>query len=468
MFWRRSRHNRSDHHSRPSQPQRDDPPESRRREGQRHDRRIEITLEDLDAEISGRHASKIGIKKTSQLGHVVAFLKKRYAKGHHRIPPDARIEFYWDRERLDGDEIPKVMNTLSYRAYCEGDNGALRIDWSGSTLSLATGHKEQVESEVLKEGTVSSIRKTILRLLRESDTKLAHLVEDPLQIEICAGFNEEYIWHHPELDRRDCTHVRSLKQWLRREVLSVAVTGLNKIPVQNDDIRLLSQGKLLRDRARVRVGRTLDFNVTRTVENKFVEVEGWLLEMTEMCSVCSDDKRISEMPRKITASCTHPVTMCKECVTQWIASSLDTVAWDRLKCPECPELLRFEDAFAVTNGAGSAWHLITGTMTGCCSASIGRIVATSITHPITRADVHSCPSSISAARLRFIDMGIRIRISTNIHISTHTRILILILTPIPIHRLCFRSLPFHQAWITIQYLDPILLVPPPIRSASCS
>lgn len=388
MFWRRSRHNRSDHHSRPSQPQRDDPPESRRREGQRHDRRIEITLEDLDAEISGRHASKIGIKKTSQLGHVVAFLKKRYAKGHHRIPPDARIEFYWDRERLDGDEIPKVMNTLSYRAYCEGDNGALRIDWSGSTLSLATGHKEQVESEVLKEGTVSSIRKTILRLLRESDTKLAHLVEDPLQIEICAvgglrpgalqgsnwvarratdawlcryirihirshgdyfilkGFNEEYIWHHPELDRRDCTHVRSLKQWLRREVLSVAVTGLNKIPVQNDDIRLLSQGKLLRDRARVRVGRTLDFDVTRTVENKFVEVEGWLLEMTEMCSVCSDDKRISEMPRKITASCTHPVTMCKECVTQWIASSLDTVAWDRLKCPECPELLRFEDVRA--------------------------------------------------------------------------------------------------------------------------
>ncbi len=59
--------------------------------------------------------------------------------------------------------------------------------------------------------------------------------------------------------------------------------------------------------------------------------------------VCCDDKRITEMPLRITAACRHSPTLCKSCLQHWIQSSLDDLSWDRLKCPECPELLKFED-----------------------------------------------------------------------------------------------------------------------------
>ncbi len=345
---------------------------------------------DLDAEVSGRQTSRIAIKTTSQLGHVAVFLKKRYTVGHQRISPNTRIEFYSGRERLDRDEIPKGIATLSYRTYHEGDDGTLRVDWGGSNVSLSIAQQDRVELEIHKDGTVGTIRETIIQLLQESDP--VKLNKEPFQIEICAvgglrpgalqgsnwivsridswlcryiriyfrlyrdylnftGFNEGYVWHQPNSDRNGCVQVRSLKQWLRREVLSVGPNGENGMKIRDEDIRILKEGTALRDRTRVRVGTSLEFEVTRTVEDRFVQAEAWLLPVTEMCSVCTDDKRVSEMPRKVTASCVHPATACKECVGQWISSSLETMAWDRLKCPECPQLLRFEDVRAFVSRA---------------------------------------------------------------------------------------------------------------------
>ncbi|RYP65599.1 hypothetical protein DL769_006262 [Monosporascus sp. CRB-8-3] len=348
---------------------------------------MEVELMDLDTEISGRPAAKISIKPTSELSRVAAYLRRRYTSGRQRIPHDAQIEFYKGEKRLVVDELPKGLTTLSYRALHKGDDGALRVDWNGSDLGLTETQQEEVELEVREGSTVGNIRRTIVRFLQESNPDLVYLVKDPHQIEICAvgglrpgalhgsnwearrvgtwlcrylrvhimshgdffifrGFNEEYIWHRPELDRHGYGHIHLLKRWLRDKIFAVISSSLSPVEVEDDDIRLLSHGKVLRSRARIRLGKTIEFAVRRNIEDSFVRAEAWLLPATETCTVCSDAKRVSEMPRQVTVSCTHPVTICKECVGQWISSSLDTLAWDRLKCPECPQLLSFEDVRA--------------------------------------------------------------------------------------------------------------------------
>ena len=377
------------------------------------DRRIESEIEllDLDAEISGRRPGIFGTKRSASLGRVASSLRKRYsaasknAGGRQRIPPDAQIQFYRgdsaDTKRLVGDEIPKGLGALWYRVYPRGDgddddvgNGASpRVDWDGSSVSLTSAQRRKAELEIEGGATVDAIRQVIVQMLRQSDPEsAAHTVKSPLQIEVCAvggmrpgplqggswvvrradvwlcrylrvflrpfgdyfalrAFNEEYVWHRPELDRQGCAQGRAIKAWLRQEAFAVGPgargQGSGGTKVHGDDIRLLNSGTVLRERVRVRAGRTLDFDVTRSVEERFVRAEAWLLTATETCCVCSDDKRVSEMPRRITASCTHPVMTCKECVGQWISSSLESMAWDRLKCPECPQLLRFEDVRAL-------------------------------------------------------------------------------------------------------------------------
>ncbi|RYP16719.1 hypothetical protein DL765_004955 [Monosporascus sp. GIB2] len=344
-------------------------------------------LHGLDRETAVLEITESSIKPTSELSCVAAYLRRRYTDRRQQIPHDAQIEFYKGEKRLVVDELSKGLTTLSYRALREGDDGALRVDWNGSDLGLTEAQQEMVEFEIQEGSTVGDIRRSIVQFLPHSNPDLAHLVKDPHQIEICAvgglrpgalqgsnwearrvgtwlcrylrvrirsysdffifrGFNEEYIWHHPELDRHGYGHIRPLKQWLRDKIFAAISSGRSPVKAEDDDIRLLSHGKVLRGRVRVRLGKTIEFAVSRKIEDSFVEAEAWLLPATETCTVCSDDKRISEMPRRITASCTHPVTICKECVGQWIASSLDALAWDRLKCPECPQLLSFEDVRA--------------------------------------------------------------------------------------------------------------------------
>ena len=273
-----------------------------------------------------------------------------------------------------------------------------RIDWDESIINLTPAQRREVESQVENGASIEAIREVVTRKLRELDPNFAaRAVHSPLQIDIRAvgglrpgslqggswiarraastwlcrclriflrasddyftvrAFNEEYIWHLPILDERDCAQVRLIKDWLRQKIFfSVGHGGRGQgygpgpggVKASSDDIRLLNDGKVLRDRTRVHPGTTLDFDVVRSVGDRFVRAEAWLLAATETCCVCSDEKTVSEMPQKITASCSHPTMTCKECVGQWISSSLESVAWDRLKCPECPQLLGFEDVRA--------------------------------------------------------------------------------------------------------------------------
>ncbi|KAK4035070.1 hypothetical protein C8A01DRAFT_18209 [Parachaetomium inaequale] len=63
----------------------------------------------------------------------------------------------------------------------------------------------------------------------------------------------------------------------------------------------------------------------------------------QQCSTCIEAKKPSEMPGQISPRCKHQPTVCKDCLKNWLQSSIEQGAWDRLKCPDCSEPLEWQD-----------------------------------------------------------------------------------------------------------------------------
>lgn len=347
-------------------------------------RRVEIELVDLDAV---RDSIKIGIKSTSGLSHIASFLKRRYSDEEEEdyIPEDAQIIFYWTDKRLPGDEIPIGLSLLRYRVLDDDDDAddddedaPIKLSW-GSQVQLEPAEVHKIRHDIGAGKTIGALRRSIASYLDVEDpsrivisargglrpgllqgnawdasklrmwlcrTVFIHLVPERSYF-ILRGVNQEFVYHPPHLGNDPSIDFRKLRDWLRGRIL----TGVHRrvsshIDVENDDIVLRCKGRVLTRRSLVFLGQIVDFELTRHVEDMFIEEEAWLLPLSENCIVCGDDKRVSEMPWRITKTCEHQPNTCKDCIGQWITSSMDTLAWDRLKCPECPELLRFGDVRA--------------------------------------------------------------------------------------------------------------------------
>ncbi|OTA91078.1 hypothetical protein M434DRAFT_355391 [Hypoxylon sp. CO27-5] len=333
--------------------------------------RKRIDLFDLDSTITGRDPLNIGIKETCKLGHVAEKLRKHYPDGDQEISEDAEIRFFWVDKPLEGDDIPKGASSLLYRVLGEKDDGAIRLVWRGANLKLRKHQLEAITREVaagrsglllrdanqivveaaggLREGPLQGNNWEARKVQAWFCRYLIIDVRPPDDYFVLRGFNEQYVWHKPHHNSRGYADVSRLKSWLKDEVLtSIYHRKSHRRGIEAEDIKLACRGKPIRKHNHIRPGETIDFEVPRSVEDKFIRAEAWLVPLSEECIVCSDEKRVSEMPnkRRITAACEHNSNMCKECVGTWIASSLDTVTWDRLKCPECPQLLKYENVRA--------------------------------------------------------------------------------------------------------------------------
>jgi hypothetical protein len=95
--------------------------------------------------------------------------------------------------------------------------------------------------------------------------------------------------------------------------------------------------------ATVKWGATYDFRLSHKLAEALLPGDPWTVETTKQCSICIDDKPRSEMPAQNTPRCTHQPTACKECLEEWLRSSIERGAWDRLQCPDCSEVLDWQD-----------------------------------------------------------------------------------------------------------------------------
>ncbi|KAI0399469.1 hypothetical protein F4802DRAFT_610851 [Xylaria palmicola] len=375
--------------------------------------RIPIDLSDLDEDFTLRPRTKIGAKKTSNLGHIASFLKQRFdaPEGRSGIASDDGIEFYHLGERLDeGGEIPRGASALRYRVVRPQSDGYPEIVWVGPSaigradaaplVRLCQSDLDEIAVDIRSGASVGQVRRRVASALDASwpggDARGRAPAIDPDRVEICTfgglregpvegdewtcrnlrswrcrylvvglapaghyfvfrGLNERYVYHNPAVGFREARDGACLRRWLAGVLASVGEAGGRLDDIREDDVTLFfacgggsGSGRPVGDAARVRRGLALDFRLRRETGLRFARAEAWLLPAAQTCSICVEDKRVSEMPEggRITRGCAHEATACRECLGQWIASSMETVAWDRLKCPECPERLAFEDVAA--------------------------------------------------------------------------------------------------------------------------
>ncbi|KAI1268825.1 hypothetical protein F5Y18DRAFT_372656 [Xylariaceae sp. FL1019] len=343
--------------------------------------RLLMELEDMDAQ---RPSIRIGAKETSRLIHIALFLKRRLREGSEAIPCDTRVEFFSNDEKLLSNDIPKDVRVLRYRIINDSDDQPFTIIWREPKASLRLSQQdiETIGQDIDTGMTVGQVRQKVAKILQTYLPADSRIVIEPAQVTIEAigglrpgllpgdnwqlkniqqwycrrlkigiqlldeyfvlrGFNGAYILQASR--HYDTISCYTLKVWFRRKVLRTVHQKYRHYcdALEPDDIALFYHDKPVKDNTRLHPGMTLDFELSRRASRLFLQEEAWLVPLTEICSICTDDKRVSEMPdkRAITANCSHRATACNDCVAQWISSSMETVSWDRLRCPECPALL---------------------------------------------------------------------------------------------------------------------------------
>lgn len=183
--------------------------------------------------------------------------------------------------------------------------------------------------------------------------KLCVRVRPPNQQIIIQALNQEYIFSRPKLNPQGTTSARSIRNWfLRRVVLTIKGSNSWNWEANREDITCHERdgGTQLHDQSRIAGGATVTIALTRDVAARYIEAEASMVPDTRICVVCGDNKRPSDIPTRITAACEHANEMCKNCVEQWIASSLEGT-WDRMRCPQCPRRLQFIDVAALADRA---------------------------------------------------------------------------------------------------------------------
>jgi hypothetical protein len=68
-----------------------------------------------------------------------------------------------------------------------------------------------------------------------------------------------------------------------------------------------------------------------------------VIERQRDCTVCGDKKRSSRFPEIIARRCRHPVNVCKTCMRNWTTAQLESAGWNRIRCPECPEIIEKDE-----------------------------------------------------------------------------------------------------------------------------
>ncbi|TGO23807.1 hypothetical protein BPAE_0121g00240 [Botrytis paeoniae] len=85
-------------------------------------------------------------------------------------------------------------------------------------------------------------------------------------------------------------------------------------------------------------------------EEKFEAPEPQLKE----CSICAEELAVAAFPNRITAGCAHDSSCCLTCLSQSIGVQVESIEWDQITCPECPELLAFDNVKSFASEADFA------------------------------------------------------------------------------------------------------------------
>ncbi|KAB5580861.1 hypothetical protein GE09DRAFT_1213308 [Coniochaeta sp. 2T2.1] len=336
-------------------------------------RPVTLILRDLD-----HRRGRLSI--TAKRGTVIAELERRVrlhigASDHPHLSA-VQVRFFADARQLNRHDTVDGHRSVWFRVYTLPDDN----DWK--LTRLRDGVHEVLDSRLaarvtrrIDDGdTVGQLRKLVARHMDIEDpnriafatcngVRLGSLQGDMwglrlvrrwfcrwLSIEVrpsgsyvvVRGPWGEYLFH-PSLDcRAKGLNTRDVKDWLRQRCLNtVDCRNHSDLSLHRSQISLTCRGNRLSDYDPIYYGATVGFEIPSDLEAILAAEESWLLPGSETCTVCFDSKNPTEMALQITAGCKHKGTTCRDCLKQWIHSSLESSTWDKLKCPECPTSLTF-------------------------------------------------------------------------------------------------------------------------------
>ncbi|KAK3300893.1 uncharacterized protein B0H64DRAFT_26255 [Chaetomium fimeti] len=161
---------------------------------------------------------------------------------------------------------------------------------------------------------------------------------------ILRGVHGVFVYHPRRIQVGTRMHLSSVADYITTRVFqSPYPCRMSELSGQSD-LELDLDGTMQNPRtATVKWGATYDFRLSHNLAEAVILEGPWTMETTKQCSICIDDKSRDEMPVQITPRCTHQPTACKDCLGEWLRSSIERGAWDRLHCPDCPEVLSWQD-----------------------------------------------------------------------------------------------------------------------------
>ncbi|KAK0618101.1 hypothetical protein B0T17DRAFT_509660 [Bombardia bombarda] len=307
-------------------------------------------------------------------------LDPRYVDFEVRINPDFLVEKLEDRiRRLYREKHNRwIESTAHFKYYAQDATELQPTDRITADSSRIWYHMSKTPDEIgrwkfthfrdMMHGRLDYADELIKAIeggatVRELRRLIAdHLaIEDPYRVVLIArdgtrrgllhgdcweSQRRDYVYHPDGSYLKNGMTLRSLRRYLETRLFS------NVCHPQRDKTEYCPQsrstfttidGQRLGLETRVCWGATYKYELLDDAAETFSSEEAWLLPTTETCIVCVEDKKISDLPVKVTKGCKHDATVCKDCLKTWLSTGLETGAWDKLKCPECPELLEYRD-----------------------------------------------------------------------------------------------------------------------------
>jgi hypothetical protein len=95
--------------------------------------------------------------------------------------------------------------------------------------------------------------------------------------------------------------------------------------------------------ARKAENKTENISLSQENESLAAPTEPTVPSQLQTCLVCSEDFAELKISIPAAGACSHKTKTCGDCSSSWIASQIETVGWDQIRCPECPRLLSYGD-----------------------------------------------------------------------------------------------------------------------------
>jgi hypothetical protein len=339
-------------------------------------KKVEFELKALD----GRYLD-ISFTVTSGFPMVslVPFIRNRYENRHQPLAETSVFQFYGSNgQRLSQDEtITSKTRRVWYRVVkSRKDLEGWKIShWGDRTDGPVESHLSREMADAISAGdTVGQMREKIARHMGIPDANRVILIaRDGLRRgsllgndwKVCQvktwlcrwlsvdvnpenryvvlrGLRREYVYHpKPESATMD---LKALLDYMDSRLFRGAHQhGYSESSTPCEHASLSLDGRHLRGSEFVKWGATYDFEVSDDVADGFSREESWLLPATEMCGLLMENRSIGELAIKITSSCQHRPTVCRDCLTHWITENIQEGKWDEIRCPECRQILEYND-----------------------------------------------------------------------------------------------------------------------------